>query len=259
MSTLLRRALQCIGGLGAALFGLVFLISFVQPLWIEQAARELVRIEVERRVGEKVEQLSNAKLVVLAQKALGRTDAEIEAERRGIAADVPARVASAVADLMKADCECRKRLVDAVRRGQDERLRSLQQIRERLADFVEASYAQVRSKLLRELRIVSGANALAFALVALIAGWRRRSTLQLALPAALLLIATVTTGALYLFAQDWLHTIVFGEYVGFAYLGWLGFAVALLADIVFNRARITTELVNLVLQAVGSALKAVPC
>ncbi|WP_284618921.1 hypothetical protein [Aquabacterium humicola] len=255
---MLRRALQCIGAGGAAVFGLILLISVVQPLWIEQAARELVRIEVERRVGEKVQVLSNAKLVVLAQKALGRTDAEIEAERRRIEADVPARVASAVADLLKADCECRKRLVDAARRGQDERLKSLQQIRERLADFVETAYAQVRAKLLRELRIFSGTNALAFALIALLAT-RRAGAVQLLLPAGLLLAATLLTATVYLVNQNWLHTIVFGQYVGFAYVGYLLAVIALLVDVAFNRARITTLLINAVLQVLGAALRVVPC
>ncbi|NRF72141.1 hypothetical protein HLB44_34670 [Aquincola sp. S2] len=128
----MKRALQLIGFGGALLFGLLLVVSFAHPLLIERAAREVVRIEVERRVGEKVEALSNARIVVLAQKALGRTDAEIEAEQRRLAADVPARVANALADLLNADCECRKRLVDAARKSQDERLKSLGQVRERL-------------------------------------------------------------------------------------------------------------------------------
>lgn len=76
------------------LFGSAFAISILDPFLIERAARGIVRIEVERRVGEKVEVLSNAKIVSLAQQALGRTDAEIETARREIAESIPQKQCS---------------------------------------------------------------------------------------------------------------------------------------------------------------------
>jgi hypothetical protein len=63
----------------------------------------------------------------------------------------------------------------------------------------------------------------------------------------------------YLFEQNWFHTILFNDYVGFGYFAYLGVAVAFLADIAFNRARVTTDLINAVLNAVGSAVQALPC
>jgi hypothetical protein len=82
---------------------------------------------------------------------------------------------------------------------------------------------------------------------------------QLILPAIVLVGAVIVTGGLYLFNQNWLHTVVFGQYVGLAYIVYLASAALLLADIVFNRARVTTRLVNLTLQSVGSVATAVPC
>jgi hypothetical protein len=58
---------------------------------------------------------------------------------------------------------------------------------------------------------------------------------------------------------DALHTIVFGQYVGLAYALYLTVVALLLADVVLNRARVTTRLVNVALQAVGSVATAVPC
>jgi hypothetical protein len=52
---------------------------------------------------------------------------------------------------------------------------------------------------------------------------------------------------------------VFSDFVGFAYIGYLGGAFALLCDILFNRARVTTELLNGLLDAIGSAVQVVPC
>jgi hypothetical protein len=47
--------------------------------------------------------------------------------------------------------------------------------------------------------------------------------------------------------------------VGFAYLAYLGGVFAFLCDIIFNRARVTAEVLNALLNAVGSAVQVVPC
>ena len=70
------------------------------------------------------------------------------------------------------------------------------------------------------------------------------------LPAVVLLGAAAVTGALYLFNQNWLHTIVYNDYVGMAYLVYLAAVAVALTDIVFNKARVTTRLLNLAFDAV---------
>jgi hypothetical protein len=127
----------------------------------------------------------------------------------------------------------------------------LRGVQERLVGLIEASYASVRHSLLREFRIFTATNALAFVLLGAVTLVRRRATLQLLLPALVLVGAVVVTGAIYVFGQDWLHTIVFGEYVGFGYTLYLAGVSALFADIVFNRARVTTRIVNAALQSGG--------
>ena len=47
--------------------------------------------------------------------------------------------------------------------------------------------------------------------------------------------------------------------LGLAYLGYLGLVFAFLCDIAFKRARVTTGMVNLILNAIGSAASVVPC
>jgi hypothetical protein len=70
---LLRRLLLVVAGLGCVLFAGLITVSLVEPIWIERAAREVLRLEVERRVGERIDKLTDARVVQLAQKALGRT------------------------------------------------------------------------------------------------------------------------------------------------------------------------------------------
>ena len=106
----MRRTILFFSFLGFSVFAAILTTSFFSPLTIERAAREIVRIEVERRVANKIDALSNSRVVILAQKALGKTDAELQEAKRLLADDVPRKVAAAVANMLNADCECRKRL-----------------------------------------------------------------------------------------------------------------------------------------------------
>lgn len=180
----MRSLLSWIGWVGTLSFGTAFLLSLISPILIEQVAREVVRIEVERRVGERIESLTNSRVVQLAQKALGHTDAQARAAREALARDVPGRVADAMSDLLRADCECRKRLVDAARESALGRPGSLEQVSERLQGLIESAYASASTQLLREFRIFTGVNALAFALLIGLARWRRAAAVQLVLHAA---------------------------------------------------------------------------
>lgn len=255
----MRRALLILAFLGVALFGAAFVVSFLNPLLVERAAREVVRIEVERRVDQKLDSLSSPRVMALAQKALGKTDAELEHARRQLVDGVSQAVANVVADMLNADCECRKRLRERAVAAQQERITTLGQARERLVGLIESAYASVTAKLMREFRVFTAANAAAFALLAVVTYYRRGAALQLALPAVVLVGAAAITAGLYLFNQNWLHTVLYSQYVGLAYVAYLGAVAALLTDVVFNRARVTTRLVNGGLHALGSAVQAVPC
>ncbi|MEK8031146.1 hypothetical protein AACH06_10000 [Ideonella sp. DXS29W] len=259
----MRRALLIIAAGGALLFGSVLALSWLNPLLIERAARDVVRIEVEQRVGEKIDTLSNSKVAILAAKALGQTEAEIEGEIEGrwraLQDGVPSKVAQALADLLRVDCECRRRMRERARHDAEQHLGTLEQVRARLQGLIETAYASTTDQLLRELRIVCASNAAVFGLLGLLAWHRARATLQLLLPAAVLLGAAGVTGGLYLFEQNWMHTLVFGDYVGWGYLGYLGLAFALLSDVAFNHARVITSALNAAFNVVGSAVVVVPC
>lgn len=256
---MVRRLLLWLSLAGLGLFGSLFVLSFVEPLLIERAVREVVRIEIESRVGEKIDALTGSRIAALAGKVLQKNQAEMEAAEKRIRDEVPRKVAEVMSNMLKADCECRQRLRAFTEVAAHGRLSSLSQFRERLLEQVESAYANVSSQLLRELRIFSGSNALAFALLGLVTLLRGKASLQLILPAVVLLGAVVVTASLYLFNQDWLHTILFGEYVGLGYAAYLVGVAFLLADVVFNRARVSTLCLNVSANMVGSAVHALPC
>lgn len=255
----LRSIVLTFGLLGCALFGGAFVASFLSPLLVERAAREVIRLEVQRRVERRIDALSDSAIAAAGRAALAKVDADLERSLRAIRQDLPAKVAGVVAEMLDADCECRKRLVEHARRAEHERFSSLAQLRARLATSIESAYASVSAGLLREFRIFTGSNALAFALLAATVRLRPRATWQLLVPAAILGGAVVLTAGLYLFNQNWLHTIVYADYTGFAYSLYLAAVALLLADLLLNRARVTARIASLVLRTLGSAANASPC
>jgi hypothetical protein len=254
-----RRGLLLFSLAGFLAFGALWLVAWLQPLVIERFAREAVRKEITARTGEHLDALTDARLTGLALKALGRNEAEIARTRQALRDRVPAQVDRFMAAVLQPDCPCRARLEETALVITAARLDSLADASRQLRAMVASSYAQARALLLRDIRIFAGTNALAFALLALVVWFRRKAGLQSLLPAVVLGGSVAIAGSAYLFNQDWLHTLLFSDYVGYGYAAWMLVLVALLADIVFNRARVTTELVNAIGSIAGYALQAVPC
>ena len=255
----MRKLLLATSLVGFVLFSAAFLTALFNPILVERAARELVRIEVEKRVGDKVMGLTNAKVAGFAGRILGKNEADLAEAKRDLANGVSVRVARVVEGMLDPSCSCRGRIAAYLQAQEQARIARLTQVQEKLTALIEQAYASVSTNLIKEFRIVSASNAVAFAALWLVTFFRRRAALQLLLPAVVLCGAVGITLVLYLFNQNWLHTIVYAEYVGWGYSGYLAAVAALLTDVVFNRARITSLLVNGASQVVGAAAHAVPC
>jgi hypothetical protein len=259
ISSIIRSSVITLAILGASLFMLAFITSYLSPIVIEQVAREVVRIEVGRRVGEKVDVLSNSKIVVLAQKKLHRTEQEIESARLALKEEAISKTGEVVAEMLNPDSECRKRLAEYARKVDDEQIPTLARLRNRLVVLIESTYQSVTYSLLREVRIVSASNATAFLLLGLAAILRKKAAFQLLVPAVILVGAVSLTFGVYLLGQDWLHTIIFGEYIGLGYSLYLLGVALLLSDILLFQAALTTSIVNGVLEFLGSAISVARC
>jgi uncharacterized membrane protein YphA (DoxX/SURF4 family) len=79
------------------------------------------------------------------------------------------------------------------------------------------------------------------------------------LPAVLLVIATLVSGYFYLFEQNWFLNIVYNDYVGYGYIAYISIVFVLLCDVVLNRAKVTTDILNAILSAVGKTASLTPC
>ena len=249
MHTTIRPLVLAIALVGSLVFGALFAVSLARPTWVEHQARELIRQQIERKTGEKIAALDARFLDGKARALLQDREREIAAVRGALADGLPARIAAIAAEMGIPECECRKRYKEHMAL----KLGTLQQMQAQLSDLIRTQYLETVGQLLRELRIFSGANALAFALLGVAALRRPAARLQLLPAAATLLLATAAASAVYLFGQNWLHTIVFGDYVGWALLGYIALVYAWLCDLLFNRAQVSAHL----LSGVGGSVS--PC
>ena len=255
----LRTSLLLLALLGVALFGVLLALSIRSPGFVEEIAKEMIRLQVEEAVHERIEALDANFLFGKAASLLKRNQSEIEAAERELRDKVPERLAAVIGEMRNLDCECRRKIERGIRDAIAWHIESAAQAQERLTTFIQVKYMEVAEKLTREFRIFTGTNTAVFALLGFSVITKRRAGLHLVPAAVVLLLAAAVTGYLYLFKQDWLHTILFSDYVGFTYVGYLTLVFAILCDVLFNKGRITTEVLNTIFRAVGSSFQVVPC
>lgn len=231
----------------------------VNPGFVERVAKEVIRYQVEKNVREKVEAIDAHFLTKRAEAFAKGYAEEIALTKLQLSEQLPERVSTVIAEMANLNCECRRKIEGGLREGSEWRILNASQAREHLTMLIRAKYMETASQLTREFRIFTGTNALVFALLIVAVLVKRQAGIHLLPSALILLIAASAVAYLYLFNQNWLHTLVFSDYVGFAYVGYLGVAFAFLCDVLFNRGRVTTELLNLLLNAVGSAIQVAPC
>ncbi len=82
---------------------------------------------------------------------------------------------------------------------------------------------------------------------------------HLFLPGILLVLSTAICSYFYIFEQNWLLTLIYSDYLGFTYAAYLAIVFGFICDVVFNNARITTEIINAILNVTGSAATVGPC
>ncbi len=262
-STARNVTLRSIGIAGAVLFSFFFVLTYLTPTWVEEFASDYIEREATDRVDDSIDAIqvpgSDSALARLAQSIYEKNEAQIEVRREQLRANVHKSIAAALAQIRDLDCECREKTEKWLKEGFETDIRFLQATNERIVEFVQYKYTTVVQELKRDIRIFTASNAAAFLLLLLVSFLKPRAMVHLFLPGVLLAASTLVCTYFYIFEQNWLLTIIHSEYLGFAYLGWLGFVFLLFCDVVMNHARITTEIVNAFLNAVGSALSVVPC
>ena len=253
----LRKGLLTISLLGALFSGAGLAVTFIDERKFEDLTRQLVTWQVEREIRDLVTLPPVDEGGALAALRSRMTDS-IEFSERLLGSDLPERIAETIAELCVCDLDYEDR-AERERRFNEAKDNFAAIIRNGLAggiayarikigtldDLIAGYYVNTVEGLKRDLRIFFGSNLVLYTVVGfgvLFSGLGN----ALVIPALLLFTGTVISSGLYLFGQNWLATILFNDWTGFAYLAWVAFITLFLADVFLNRARVTLRLLSLV-------------
>jgi len=259
----MKITLRIISLIGIIIFGSSFIFTYSTPGYVEEIGKEFIKNKIEEKTNEKIEKLtlnkSNNILIKLASKLAEKNQEKITKLKEQLKSKAHIKLAAVIAEMRNLSCECRKKHEKTLEEGTKSSILSMENANVVLVDFMKTKYMEVANKLKTDFRIFTGNNTLVFFILLLISFLKPRAITHLILPAALLTLATVICSYFYIFEQNWFFTIIYNTYLGWSYLAYLGIVFAFLCDIVFNKARVTTEIINAILNAIGNAVSVAPC
>lgn len=259
----MKYTLRIIGIIGALIFGLALFFTFGIPGVVEAKAQEFIKNKIQMETHEKIDSLSlaaaDSSLGKLASRLLKGQEAEISNLKNKLKEKTYEKTAAVVAEMSDMNCECRNIYAQRLKDSMELRISSLSAANSKLLDFMKTKYMDISQGLTQDLRIFIGSNLLMFVFLLFASLMKPRAVIQLFVPGLLLAISTLVCSYFYLFQQNWFFTIIYNDFLGFWYLGYVLAVFLWLCDIVFNKARVTTRIVNYSLHILGSALQAVPC
>ena len=258
-----KLTLRALGLVGASIFAAFFVLTYVTPNWVENFATEFIENEARHRVEQSIDRFrlfdDDSSLSRLARSVDRAASPELEKWIQELHDGVRIQWELALETIRDLDCECRERLSQVLEETFRLDFLPLMAPEDQVFEFIQLNYAIVVNELKRDIRIFSASNAAVFILLLLVSFLKPQAITHLFLPGVLLGMSTLICSYFYIFEQNWLLTIIHSSYLGFAYLAWLGVVFLFLCDIVFNRGRITTEILNAIFNAIGSAFSVVPC
>lgn len=259
----MKITLRIIGLLGVILFGTFFYFTYGVPGYVEEIGKDFIKEQIKDKTNEKIDSIKfksrDSALSKLAGKLYQKNKDKIDKIKLQLKSNAHEKLAAIIAEMRDLDCECRKKYADMYKRKFEFKLISLQIANDKLQDYMKIKYMEVATELKRDVRIFTGSNTVVFLFLLLSSFLKPRAITHLFLPGILLFTATLACSYFYIFEQNWLLTIIYNNYLGFAYLGYVGVVFLFLCDIVFNSGRVTTRIINMILDAIGSVGSVTPC
>ncbi|GAB2189673.1 hypothetical protein MAH1_12810 [Sessilibacter sp. MAH1] len=251
--------LRSLGLFGVVLFGVLFLVTFSSPEVIEKSAKGFAKYQIEKEVNQRYQRLKDSNVAANAQALARNLGFESEQIIEDLKQDLPEKIARIVASMCGYDCEKQKIIAQSITASYLERLKNINIAQESLEDIVKGKYVEIIGNLKTDLRIFLGVNFILFAILLLLSFVKPQAMVHLFLPGIFLAIATVLSSAIYIFGQNWFYTILYNDYMGFAYLGYVAIIFGALVDIALNKARVSSLIINAIGSLLGSVTSVLPC
>lgn len=262
-----KYVLRLVGVLGSILFIPLFILTFINPQWVEKSGQAFIEWKLNNETHAKINSIALPKPTKFESLLAGKSKAlRVKAQNRlavikdQLKKDAPSLFADQLAKLRKLDCECRKLWENKVKTSLEMEIYSLQAIQAKIITFTQMKYMEIVTKLTIDIRIFLGTNGFIFMFLLLLSFVKPQAVKHLFLPCGLLCISTLICSYFYLFEQNWFYTIIYNDYTGFSFITYLGMVFALLCDIAFNKAKVTTKIINGIMEGIGHSLTALaPC
>jgi hypothetical protein len=250
--------LRILGAGGALLFAFFFMLTFWRPAWVETFAADFIKNEVASELHTRIDALAfegaSDALSRAAAAIYQKNQQQIDNYKADIEARIDQQIAACIAQLLKLDDTARARLARSLEQGRFDSVISLTAVNEKLIDVIQGNYLRVVGELKRDLRIFTATNGFCFLLLLLATFLRPESTKLLFAPALVLALAVLFCSYAYVFDQNWLLTIIYSDYLGFAYFGYLALAFLFLCDILLNQGRATARLAEATMGTAASVM-----
>jgi len=258
-----KLILRVFGMAGVLLFGSFLYFTYSLPQAVEDFASDFLREKLEEKTEAKIDSLQLNRPGGVLGRAAGRMLEDqrtaIERIRAELKAGMHEKIAQVIAEMSDLSCECRRKIAARIRSGYEFQLTGLEQAGKKLQEFMQVRYMEVSTELKRDIRIFLSVNLGVFVFLLLVSWLRPAAISHLFLPGTLLFVSTAICSWFYVFEQNWLLTIIYGDYTGLGFLVYVGIVFLFLCDIAFNRGRVTREVINAILNAIGSAAQLAPC
>ena len=255
----MKSILRIFGVIGVLVFGFLVSITFLSPQTVEHSAKGFVQYQIEQELRAKHQSLVQSGAANKALNIARKLGVESDRIQKSLDDDLPAKIASVIASMCGYDCERKKSVARSVTKGYLDRIKSIEVAQKTLGDIIKGKYVEIIGNLKRDICIFLSVNLSIFLIVLLVSFLKPQATPHLFMPGILLLLSTVISTTIYVFGQDWFYTILYNDYMGFGYLLYVALIFSALMDIVFNKASVTTEIINGIADALGSTFSVLPC
>ncbi len=235
------------------IYGFIFIFSLTSTDTIRVEAEEFIKYQISKEIHAKVDRLNDNKLVKYTKKKTREKSIKLKIYKEFLKKHLSSTVNKVTEKLSKEECECKKRRRNFISSFLTTKINDTKKAISHLKEFIRYKYINITSKLIKDIQIASASSFLAMLLISSLLFFKSKLSIQINLLTISMLLSTLAGTWLYIFKQNWFYTIIYNDYIGFWYMGYLAIVFLLIADIVFNKAKVTTELINMFFNAIGSA------
>jgi len=249
--------------LATLIYGLAFIYSLSSTQSIEKNARGFIKEQVAKKTHEKIDSIGQKhkdnKFVKLSSRIFKKKKEKLKLYKEALKYKIDEKLAMVMAKMLDLNCACRQKYKGVFHDFIVTKITNLKTATKTLEAFMTQKYMYVVNNIIKDFRIFLGSSFMVLFIMLFLMFSKPQVAIQVNMLAGLMLISTVISSYFYIFKQNWFYTIIYNDFIGFAYLMYLGIIFLFLCDIIFNKARITTEVVNSILNAIGSSLTAFSC